>query len=55
MKASIEGPRMSAATIQRKLDRVNARIAGGDYRLRPFRRSLRAQLAAIARKAGEQR
>jgi hypothetical protein len=56
MKTSTEGPRrMSARRIEQKLARAERRIAGGDYGLRPFRDSLRRQLRAIARKAGEQR
>lgn len=42
--------RMSASTIHRKLKRVDERLASGDYRLRPFRRSLVQQLRAIERK-----
>lgn len=51
MKTSIEVPRrMSAQRIEQKLERVERRIAGGDYQLRPFRDSLRRQLRAIARR-----
>lgn len=46
--------RMSASTINRKLERVEERIANGDYRLRPFRRSLHRQLDAIERKERKQ-
>lgn len=47
-----ERPRMSAARIQRKLVRVDVRIASGDVHLKPFRRSLLRQLQAIRRHAG---
>lgn len=51
MKTSSEVPRrMSAQRIEQKLERVERRIAGGDYQLRPFRDSLRRQLRAIARR-----
>jgi len=47
-----ERPRMSAARIQGKLVRVNARIASGDVHLKSFRRSLLRQLRAIRRRGG---
>jgi hypothetical protein len=50
MTATTRARRMNASRLRSKLARVDERLQAGERHLRPFRRSLIRQLAAIDRK-----